>query len=393
MNRYLLQSVGLLLALVVSVGLFNLWADPYSIYRFHSADSDRLSRLDQVYTMRLSKPWQVARVKPSAVVIGSSRAAPIRPSHPSWAGDRGFNLSMPGMSLYEIKRLLEHAHAESPLDKIVLGLEFASFLSDWSGGGLGFAEDRLRGGAQEDGYKQGVQLLRDMRDTLFTASAFSHSVRALDPDNRPPLQFYPDGSWENHSSVWLGRPGFVFVGRELLKRQDASDEEMEHNLRQFADILSWCHEQGIDARLFISPEHLFLVDLRARAGYSGRWIAFHHQLTRLNHEVAARYDRVPFLLQGFNHLPDVVNESLPVGVGSLSNWFRDGIHYHSRLGAVIVNSLWGDGPGYTLTSDTVATYLEKVDKMTGEYIRHDEQTVASYRAGVLGDELTGVTAR
>ena len=138
MNRYLTQSLAIVFTLLAGVALFNYWVDPYAIFRIQSATTERISRLDQVYTMRLAKPWQVSQLQPSAVVIGSSRTASIRPSG-QWARGRGYNLSMPGLSLYEMTRLVEHAHHQSGLARLAIGLEQASFVADWSGGEIGRA--------------------------------------------------------------------------------------------------------------------------------------------------------------------------------------------------------------------------------------------------------------
>lgn len=395
MNFYLHQSFGWLLALLAGIGLFNLWVDPYSIYRYSSADTDRLSRLDQVYTMRLSKPWQVAVVSPDAVVIGSSRTAPIRPVHASWSSHRGYNLSMPGMSLYEMKRLLEHAHQTQPLDKLVIGVELASFLSDWSGGGLGFAEGRLLSPSGSEQSSHTLQLLRDMGNTLFSLSAVSHSVKALDPANRPAHRFYADGSWENHSAVWLGEPGYIFVGRALVKRAQESPADLAVNYELLKEILDWCHREQIDARLFINPEHLFLVELRKRAGYGEQWTRFHHRLVEINEQVAKDHDRRAFPLQGFNHLESIVGEQLATGVGSLDSWFRDGIHYHRRMGELILDSLWHDAgidkgkPDYdkyggrNLNTSSVQAYIREVEKKAADYELANKRVVDRYRSRIL----------
>ena len=129
MTRYLRNTLFLTLALCSAVAAFNYFVDPYSIYHFESADSDRLSRVEQFYQMRISKPWQVAQVKPTAVVIGTSRSAGIHPRHPSWDGQQSFNLSVPCMTPYELLRFIEHAQANGPLNKLMIGLDFEAFIN------------------------------------------------------------------------------------------------------------------------------------------------------------------------------------------------------------------------------------------------------------------------
>ena len=112
MKSYAVTGLLSALLFITAVALFNYWVDPNCIYRFQSADVARMSRVNQGYTMRMSKPWQVTQLGPEAAVIGSSRTAPIRPRHSSWEGIRTFNLSMPGITLYEMKHTIRHAHKQ-----------------------------------------------------------------------------------------------------------------------------------------------------------------------------------------------------------------------------------------------------------------------------------------
>ena len=119
MTHYLRNTLLWTLALCGAVALFNYIVDPYSIYHFESADTDRLSRVEQFYQMRISKPWQVTQIKPNAIVIGTSRSGGIHPRHPSWSRQQSFNFSVPGMTPYELLRFIEHAQANGLTHRVV----------------------------------------------------------------------------------------------------------------------------------------------------------------------------------------------------------------------------------------------------------------------------------
>ena len=71
MKRYAIIFAALTLAVCAAVALFNYRVDPYAVYRFEDADEQSLSRIDQFYHLRLTKPWLVAQLRPVAVIAGA----------------------------------------------------------------------------------------------------------------------------------------------------------------------------------------------------------------------------------------------------------------------------------------------------------------------------------
>lgn len=389
MKRYLHLSLACLALLAAAVGGFNFWADPYSIYRFDSADVERLNRINQIFTMRLSKPWQVNALRPRAVVIGSSRSASIRPRHPNWRDAPSFNLSMPGLTLYEMRRLIEHSHARGGLEKLVIGLEHETFVLDGYRTGIGFAEGRLPGANwRGDNY---LQLLLDVRDTLFTGSASTRSLQAWLTSPQTSHLYRPDGSWENRSQIWLGEPGYVFIGRRMKERPRGAEAVLRDNLASLGGILGFCHRNGIDTRLYVSPEHLILSELRRQLGRDEAWRDFHRQLVSLNETVAQDHGRTAFPLWGFNQLRGIVDEPLPRGTGNFTSWFRDGIHFDPKLGVVLMEQLWGGGAetGRRLEPGKLSAYFSEVDAMTRELVGNQADAVGRYRRKILGNASAG----
>lgn len=388
MKGYLIKTIGLLLFATLLVAGFNVWADPYAIYRYGSADTDRISRLDQVFNMRLSKPWQVVQGRPDALVIGSSRSGVVPPGFSAPDGRSAYNLSMPGLTLYEMLRLIQHANAHGRLSRLTIGLEFETFITGEPRVGLGFEEGRLAGAEPAlSAVEIWPQLARDVWDTLFTAHTTTRSIQALSGKALPPLRFRHDGSWHNRSNIWLGRTGYVMVGENLVSRKAQPDESLEANLEIFSRILEYLHRQGIDTRLYLSPEHLFLVDLKRHLELHSRWEDFHRQLIAVNATTASETGRKPFPLWGFNQLDGVVNEPLPRREGSLDDWFRDGIHFREELGANIMQQLWegADVGGLQLDETTLGSYLGQVEALRQQFVSSQPRRVLRYRDKILID--------
>ena len=113
---------------LVVVACFNWLINPFSVFAPPLMPGVNEIKPDFLEHLRLSGPYSVAREKPAALIIGTSRAARgFSPTHSGWAGLRCYNLSLPGINSYEILRYFQHAHAIHRLQKAVIGLDFRVF--------------------------------------------------------------------------------------------------------------------------------------------------------------------------------------------------------------------------------------------------------------------------
>ena len=382
MNHYIRQSLSAFIALVAFTMLFNIWADPYNIYRFGSADMQRMSRIDQGMTMRLSKPWQVHQRNAAAAVIGSSRSGSMSPQHALWLDKQPFNLSMPGLTLYEMLRTIEHAHANGPLSDLVIGLEYETFIAGDYKAGIGFSEKRLAASTSAEFYQQ---VMQDFLTTTLTTSAITRSTMAI--NHRKPIttRYFPDGHWENESRAWRGESGYVSVGKNMARLTKGASSIYSENLKTFADIVEFCQRENIKTTLFISPEHIFLTGLRKVINPRSNWKKFHRDLKNINRKAANQYDQQPFPLWGFNHLKGIVDEPLPSGDIDPSAWFRDGIHFHKKLGIRLMDQMLGAShhQSFELSQGSIDDYLQSVDKLQLYFFSNNQKVTARYLAKIL----------
>ena len=197
MTRYLPVLIISALVLCGSVAIFNYIVDPYAIYHFEKADEEYLSRTDQFWYMRTTKPWRVRQLKPTAVIVGTSRSASIHPGTTAWENQRSYNISVPGMTMYEMYRFILHSHANHELKKLVIGLDFEIFIIPNPKTRRGFAEDGLaRSKADLSSIDFRIQYATDIADTLFSLSALSKSIAALaGTGNSRQHRYFKDGVW------------------------------------------------------------------------------------------------------------------------------------------------------------------------------------------------------
>lgn len=380
MKRYLANFCLCLLLIFSSIGLFNFLVDPLLLYRADTAVPDQISRVEQFYNMRLYKPRHVGRLKPEALIVGTSRSGTISPDSEAWRGLAGYNFSQPGMTLYELFRSVQHAHAQQPLTKLMVGLDFGPFTHVTPLFRLGFEEARHATDAS-DIYSPRylLQQFADLRTTLFSFYITGESLRALNPPKKRSRHYYDDGSWESASRGLRGRGGYAFVARGVVSEVKAQGIEIDANLAVFRDLLQFCYANEIDTRFFFTPAHVFFVDLWFRLGAEQAWYEVHREVVRMNEELAEQYGRQAFEIWGFGNVRNMVTEPIYEASEADKAWFSDGLHYESRLAIPMKLAVWGANPGFgtRLDSATIIPYLTDIDRMRQEFIDANQEVVTT----------------
>jgi hypothetical protein len=127
------RTVAKLLSIPLALGLllagFIVAVDPYWMFGTPSVPGFNESRPLYETSVVRAKPYQLMRLRPKAVALGSSRAeVGLSPEHPGWADRHAFNFAIPAANSYEV--MLAFLHAQSvaaPLRQAVVGLDFLSF--------------------------------------------------------------------------------------------------------------------------------------------------------------------------------------------------------------------------------------------------------------------------
>ena len=102
--------------------------DPYYVFGTPDIPGINVVRPRYENLLPAAKPYQVRRIRPDAVILGSSRAETgLDPRHPGWTGKNVFNFGLPGATSYEVMLAFLHAQASAPLKQAVVGLDFFGF--------------------------------------------------------------------------------------------------------------------------------------------------------------------------------------------------------------------------------------------------------------------------
>jgi hypothetical protein len=128
-RRFALALVGFTALPSILLAAFVLVVDPY--YVFGSPTLPGINAVRPFYELHVlaAKPYQVQRIKPAAVSLGSSRVeVGLDPRHAGWADRNVFNFGLPSATSYEVMLAFLHARAVGqPLKQAVVGLDFFGF--------------------------------------------------------------------------------------------------------------------------------------------------------------------------------------------------------------------------------------------------------------------------
>jgi hypothetical protein len=128
-RRFTLALAGFVVLPPIFLAAFVLVVDPY--YVFGSPSLPGINTVRPYYELHVlaAKPYQVQRIKPAAVSLGSSRVeVGLDPRHPGWANRNVFNFGLPSATSYEVMLAFLHARTVGqPLKQAVVGLDFFGF--------------------------------------------------------------------------------------------------------------------------------------------------------------------------------------------------------------------------------------------------------------------------
>jgi hypothetical protein len=128
-RRFALVLAGCIALPPILLAAFVLAVDPY--YVFGSPSLPGINMVRPYYELHViaAKPYQVERIKPAAVSLGSSRVeVGLDPRHAGWADRNVFNFGLPSATSYEVMLAFLHARAVGqPLKQAVVGLDFFGF--------------------------------------------------------------------------------------------------------------------------------------------------------------------------------------------------------------------------------------------------------------------------
>jgi len=331
---------------LLAIGLFNIVIDPYGVMNTPSFIGVNQLKIAQPRHVRLFKAVAITRIKPTTVLLGTSRAEFLDTKHPALGKNtNGYNLGLPGANMYEVRRYLEHTLSNQPnLKEVVLEISFMMFDSHRKNR-KDFRETRLE-------KKQIIE--EDALNIIFSLDALEASIKTINFNNNHTTvtNYYSDGGRNPEA---IGKTDMLLEFKDLIK--DASQKKSnnfqlsEEYINDFASIVHTCKQRNINLEVFISPVHITQMEEFRTAGL---WPVFEDWKRRVS-KVTPLWD-----FSGYN---SITTEPITKDMKN----FTDSGHYTRKIGDLILNRLFHyqeekvpDDFGIFITPTSIESHLEKI---------------------------------
>ena len=334
--RFLRRLGVAVLALVASAAAINWLVDPYGMFVPPRIEGLNAIKPAFVEHLRLTIPYAIERLRPDGLILGTSRAGRgFSTTHPSWHGLKVYNSALPAASIYEMWRLLQHAHAVHPLQRVVLGLDHRVFYQNRDGDGT-FSEARLR--VDADGRRQfnlfSAQL-PDLAASLLSMDALRDSLGAVRFQGWAKLTLSERGEWQSTSDDFDHANGFRAMTLNTFdryQRYKADRFSMSKSIEPLREILRFCYREHIDLRMVIPPSHAWHLEAMRLSGMQDRWDDIKRAIVVVNAEVATEVGHNPFPVWDFSGYMGPNIEPVPVAAPSKMTWYWESVHFKQALG-------------------------------------------------------------
>lgn len=419
LNRYLLVLVSATFVLLVAVGVFNAVVDPYAMYRFYERDGFNVSKPAIHQRVRLLKAYDVRRLKPQSIVLGTSRVhLGISPRHRGWASlyPHRYNLAFDGATTKEMYAYLKHAHAAGRLEHVMLGLD-TYHLSATPGS---TRPDFDAGVLMNENH--GLNILRTLAADikLFTSiSTIRESLATLQAqDGIQPVWLAPDG--QRLGEVFFRRPSENFTScgprcyfDEIDKlevrfklewkipeppgpRVQSGPPETPDpvtSLGYIQKIIDYCRANNLGLSIFLTPSHVHQLELDAA---TGNWRSVENgkrQLVAMLAMDAEKHrDKEPIPLYDFNGYSRITMEKLPPeGSKAEMKYYWDSSHFKQRVGDMVLDRVLGTQTqdheipgdfGMELRPDNVDMVIAQLGQAQEKYRQNSRQEIKTLKAWV-----------
>jgi hypothetical protein len=415
-RRCLLAFAAVALTAALLVGAFNWLVDPYRLFGAPLTDGFNLRKPVVGKNTRMIKAWEVVKLRPAAIILGTSRAeVGLDPNHPGWRAQPVYNLALPAARIYEAYRYLQHADAQRPLQQVVLALDFSMF-----NGAVpsqpGFDELRLDL-AGESWHSLGR--VHDLLTMLFSFDGLKSSIETIQRQRDAFVSYLPSGErhptekWEEiregggHRAAFLRDADYdmrAADGWALFSFAYPEQFRYETTFGPLRDLLRYCRARGIELHATISPLHAHkLLEIR-QVGLWGQYDSWKRSLVYMVQEANSGPGDKPITLWDFSGLHAFATEPLPALADAQTRmrWYWEGSHYQRQVGDAMLDKIFGvdsahieppAGFGIQLSSGNIESHLAAVRTDLERYAAAHEDQVralaelfahsAKFRAQVL----------
>lgn len=373
-KHFLRNCVLVTIAVSATLAMFNILMDPYLVFGVPRVDGFNARKPAVESQLFLMKAYDVLRVYPSTLVLGSSSVGlGINPESPVWPAEMRpvYNLGVPNGRPLEAYRYLQHAMSRHHPKMIVLGLDFRDIvpLSVFTR-----PEYDSRLAVTPEGTPNRVLERQRTYDLLRATLSLDTSVDGVDVLFGNLIGDSSDidqGGWDHrpyrHLTYLVGSYP-VMVSNDIHYAALYIDAKADMGpLEQVRAILNLCREQQMKVILVLDPSHadeLELFDL------SGKWPAveaWKRELTAMAADYANSAAHAELWdFYGYNAYS---TEPVPEAHRAL-HWFLNPAHYTHALGDIVLIRMFVGGDnsfGVRLLPENIEAHLQDVRNAQARY--------------------------
>lgn len=426
-RRFCLATALSALLLMSGVATFNAIIDPFGMYRMIDLTGINHHKPEAYNRVRLLKAFEVRRIKPRAIVLGTSRShIALNPEHRGWQAGPVYNLAFDGATTKEMYFYLLHADAVRPLKEVVVGLDTyhlthapATARPDFDTGLLYNPLAHLELPRLLTADLRILASLDTVRASIVTLRNQTGQREWLAPDGQrlgnvffrqPDSEFEETGPRNYFEQVDRMEVGFKLAGAPpktgtaALPEKTMPAGDTQSSIGYVRRIIAYCRMRHIDLRLFITPAHAHQMEISVRMeGWHMVEDGKRDLVNILARDAAAHPGELPIPLFDFSGYSAVTTEPLPpIGSRAEMRNYWDSSHFKQAVGDRILDRVLGwpnsqagaDDFGVRLTPQTIEAALARTRTRQLAYEQTHPADIAEIDAIVhAGEKATAVASQ
>lgn len=347
-NNYLVCWASCVLVGMALIALLNWWVDPFSIFNAPTIAGINANKPGFVGHLRLTHAYRVEKLEPECTIFGTSRAGRgLSPDQPALAGLGCYNMAVPSMSMYEIRRYFQHVQAIKPQKLAILSLDLRVFHPEPDTSGA-FSELRLA--VTADGQKQFNLFsakLPDLASSLLSISGLQASLSTVRKQSWGKDTLAANGFWQPLTEDFDHIKTFRYYTRNYVqqfKEMRQNEAGFRKSLDDFRYLLRDAYSAGVEMKVLIHPAHAWYWQTLWLSDLWSRFEEMQREIVAINAEEASRAQHQPYPIWDFSGSYGPTLEPVPSEQGKPMYWFWEPAHYKKTLGYKLLDRIMGSQP-------------------------------------------------
>ena len=385
-SMFLLIWIG---GLLLFVSALNWLINPYDVFSSPVLAGINEYKVDVDKHARLSKIYQIERVKPDVVFLASSRGISVPVDFFTNENEKGFNFSLPSASTFELLRMLQHAQQVNPLKRVVLALdeEFSDLTL------VNYEDNRLL--VNSDGSLNENSLTQRWQDyfaSLLSLDALRSSVRTIKKQKKSPVNMGQHQYFsERVHNAGGHRQMFRTMEASLVNKYNKAtgcpgaevhDCAVDEVRQVFYRIVEFSYSNDIELVIYFSPVHARYYEILMRLGQQHNIEEMKRFVVESIEYLAGKYNKESFLIWDFSGYNEVTAEHVPEADNkqALMEWYWEGSHYTIATAELMFNKIGGQSEccetfGRRIDSTNIEYHLQRIRQTRDAYVRSHENTI------------------